>query len=66
MATQNDLIVKLIQTRLSGTSRVRDSDGSEIQYKSDAEMARALGWAQSLMQPQIRQIRFISTKGLWR
>jgi len=58
---------RLQQARLSGTRRVRDTDGSEIEYRSDTEMARALAYAESLLataSPQINTIRFTTSKGL--
>lgn len=70
MATQADLIAwrdRLIQTRLSGTLRVRDSDGSEILYKDDASLASAIGYVESLINaPPVKAIRFTTSKGLYR
>ena len=70
MASQDDLLAwrdRLIMARASGTRRVRDTDGSEIEYKSDSELARALGFVQGLLiQPPVKAIRFVSTKGLYR
>jgi hypothetical protein len=57
---------RLVQARLTGTRRVRDSDGSEIEYRSDAEMARAIASADSMIgagQP-IKTVRFTTSKGL--
>lgn len=45
MANPVDLInwrERLREARYSGTRRVKDADGSEVEYKSDAEMAAAL------------------------
>ena len=33
---------QLFETRLKGIRRVRDQNGEEIEYKSDAEMERAI------------------------
>ena len=70
MTGQADLLEwrdRLIQARLSGARRVRDSDGSEIEYKSDSELARALGYVETLLiQPPIKAIRFTTSKGLYR
>lgn len=45
MATLPDLVAMreaLLAARYQGTRTVRDSDGSELTYKSDAELATAL------------------------
>ena len=66
--TQADLIAwrdRLIQARVSGARRVRDSDGSEVEYKSDSELARALGYVESLMrQPAVKTLKFYTSKGV--
>ena len=37
---------RLQEARASGTRRVRDASGDEIEYRSDAELARALAWCE--------------------
>lgn len=58
----------LIKARLSGTRRVRDQNGEEIEYRSEAEMARALSAADSLIAKATRTppttLRFETSKGL--
>ena len=72
MASQADLISmrdQLIEARLMGTRMIHDADGSEVQYKSDTEMAQALAYVEGLLSartPPIHTIRFITSKGLYR
>ena len=70
MASQEELVDwrnRLIAARVSGARRIRDTDGSEIEYRSDQELARALGYVETLLiQPPIKAIRFTTSKGLWR
>ena len=52
---------------MTGTRRVRDSDGSEIEYKSDGEMRAAIAAAEALIAaktPPVSTIRFNTSKGL--
>lgn len=58
----------LIRARLGGVRRVRDQNGEEIEYKSDAEMERALRNCEALIaQMQSGQtpnvIKFNARKG---
>lgn len=59
----------LVKARMSGTRRVRDADGSEVEYRSDAEMRAAIAAANDMIaaagqvQP-ITTIRFCTSKGL--
>jgi hypothetical protein len=72
MATLDDLnrfrdVLKA--ARYSGVRRVRDQNGEEIEYRSDAEMGRALAaleadiQAASVRRPS-SQIRFQTSKGV--
>lgn len=59
----------LIQARLRGVRRVRDSDGSEVEYRSDTEMARAIGAADRAIADAtngrpVLSIKFHTSKGL--
>jgi hypothetical protein len=57
----------LVQARMTGTRRVRDADGSEIEYRSDSEIARAIAAADAMISaasPPITTIRFDTSKGL--
>ena len=64
MASQADLISmrdQLIAARLTGTRMIHDADGSEVQYKSDTEMAQALAYVEGLLSaasPPVKTIRF--------
>jgi hypothetical protein len=42
-----DMQAALVRARASGTRRVRDSSGEEVEYRSDAELARALADVES-------------------
>ncbi len=61
----------LVASRLAGISRIKDSNGEEITYKTDAEMSAAIASANDLIaqmqtaQP-INTIRFHTSKGLRR
>jgi hypothetical protein len=65
----NDLILWrdwLVAARMTGTRAVQDADGSRIEYRSDAEMARAIAAADAMIaagQP-VTTIRFSTSKGL--
>lgn len=67
--TQADLIAwrdRLIQARLSAVKVVADSDGSQVQYRNDSEMASALAYVESLLNaPAVKTIRFHTSKGIW-
>lgn len=64
----NTLRDALIRARASGVLTVRDSDGSEITYKTDGQMAAAIANLESRIaassSPPIQTIRFHTTKGL--
>ena len=70
MATPADIqtwIDNLIAARMQGLRSVRDADGSQIDYKSDQEMAAAIAAATSMLSaasPPIKTIRFVTSKGL--
>ena len=54
---------------MQGVRRVRDSDGSEIEYRSDREMASAIaaaerGIAEATTGRPVLSIRFTTTKGI--
>jgi hypothetical protein len=58
----------LIESRLSGVRIVGDAFRSEVEYKSDAEMERAISWADELIAAAtagitITTIRFNTSKG---
>jgi hypothetical protein len=59
----------LIQSRLSGVLRVRDALRTEVEYRSDAEMERAIASANEMIaaatvsQP-VTTLRFHTSKGL--
>lgn len=59
---------RLQDARYSGTRAVQDSNGERIEYKSDAEMARALAAIDSeianLQQRRLSIVRFQTSKGL--
>ena len=59
---------RLQESRFSGARAVQDSNGEKIEYKSDAEMARALASIDSeiarLQNSRASIIRFQSSKGL--
>jgi hypothetical protein len=59
----------LISARLKGIRSVQDSDGSRIEYKSDAEMRAAIAAANDMIaaagqSPPFNTIRFTTSKGL--
>ena len=57
----------LVLARMNGTRRVRDSDGSEIENRADAEIARAIAAADALIaasSPPVTTLRFNTSKGL--
>lgn len=57
----------LVKARLNGVRTVRDSDGSEVTYKSDNEMKAAIAAADSMIaatSPPIKTIKFTTSKGL--
>lgn len=63
MSEITDALLKLQQARATGVRRLRDSDGSEVEYKSDAELKAAIGYLESLkVQPPVRAIRFTTSK----
>lgn len=71
MATVADLIKwrdELFEARLSGVRRVRDQNGEEIEFRSDAEMARAIAAADSAIAAAQRApkstFQFQTSKGL--
>lgn len=59
---------RLQSARYSGTRRARDSNGEEIEYKSDSEMARALAAIDAeiaqLQNRRLSIIRVQTSKGL--
>lgn len=59
---------RLQGARFSGTREVQESNGERIEYKSDAEMARALAAIDSeiaqLQQRRLSLVRFQTSKGL--
>lgn len=72
MASLSELIGwrdKLREARLSGVREVRDSNGESIRYATDAEMAKALEYAEGLIDAAhrgspITTVRFSTSKGL--
>jgi hypothetical protein len=57
---------RLVEARMMGTRAVQDADGSRVEYRSDAEMARAIAAADTMIaagQP-VTTIRFSTSKGL--
>ena len=59
----------LVKARMSGTRRVRDTDGSEIEYRSDGEMRAAIAAANDMIAEAARPrpittIRFNTSKGI--
>jgi len=59
---------KLMEARLRGVRRVRDSDGSEVEYRSDTEMARAIAAADRAIAEAttgrpVLSIKFNTSKG---
>ena len=61
----------LFEARLRGVRRVRDSTGEEVEYRSDAEISRALAAvdraiaeAEAGRSRPILSIRFNTSKGL--
>ena len=71
-AALSDLIAwrdKLMEARLRGVRRVRDSDGSEVEYRSDSEMSRAISAADRAIAEAttgrpVLSVRFNSSKGI--
>jgi len=59
---------KLQVARLEGVKSVRDSDGSLVEYRSDAEMAAAIAAADAeiaaFVRPQPKTIYLRTSKGL--
>lgn len=59
---------KLIESRLAGVLSIRDSNGETITYKSDAEMAAAIRYAEDAIARLQRSIPntvlFRTSKGL--
>ena len=71
MATIEELSVlrdKLLKARLSGVREVRDANGEQVRYATDAEMARALAALDSeisrLAGSPVREIKFRTSKGI--
>lgn len=58
----------LLEARFSGIRSVRDQNGETIEYRSDAELARALAAAEAAIAAAGRRpastIRFATSKGL--
>lgn len=58
----------LFEARLSGVRRVRDSNGEEVEYRSDSEIARALAAADAAIAAARRSpastILFRTSKGI--
>jgi len=59
----------LVEARLQGVRRVRDSDGSEVEYRSDREMASAIAAAERAIAEAttgrpVLSIRFQTSKGI--
>lgn len=68
-ATQLELLRdELIKARAAGTRAVQFSDGRRVEYKTDAEMAAAIGDLEARIQrastPRPSAIVFSSSKGL--
>ena len=59
---------KLIRARLSGVREVRDANGEQVRYATDAEMARALAALDAeisrLAGNGVREIKFRTSKGI--
>lgn len=56
---------RLLDARYDGIRRVRDSDGSEIEYRSDGELARAIADVERRINGAgTSTIRFRTSKGL--
>ncbi len=59
---------RLVESRLSGIMRVRDHNLSEVVYRSDNEMGRAIAYVESLIAAMsatpVTTIRFVTSKGL--
>lgn len=68
MASQGDYaawLSRLQQARVSGVRTIRDSDGSEITYRSDSELAAAINYVNGLLSPQsVKTLKFQTSKGL--
>jgi hypothetical protein len=61
--------VALVAARGSGVRRVRDQNGEEVEYRSDAEMSRAIAFVDSEIQaatagPRPSVVTFNTSKGL--
>lgn len=59
----------LVEARLSGIRELEDQNGERIVYRSDMEMARAIGMAEAEIarlsgQPKRTTLKFKTTKGL--
>lgn len=58
----------LLEARLSGVRRVRDQNGEEIEYRSDAEIAQAIAAADAEIrgygQQPVKTIFFKTSKGI--
>ena len=59
----------LVEARLSGIRELEDQNGERIVYRSDKEMARAIGMAEAEIarlsgQPKRTTLKFKTTKGL--
>lgn len=63
----NALRANLVRARLRGVKQCRDQNGEELTFKSDAEMQNAIASVEAeiarLSQTQVKQVRFITTKG---
>lgn len=56
---------ELVKARLTGIRSLRDQNGEEVEYKSDAQMAAALAFVESLIAGQRpHTILFNTSKGL--
>lgn len=71
MPTLDDLTrwrAALLESRLHGVRRVRDQNGEEVEFRSDAEMARAIAAADreiaAVGRPAPNAFTFRTSKGL--
>lgn len=72
MATLSELQAwrdELVKGRLAGVRRLRDSNGEEVEYRSDREMAAAIAAADRAIaeasgQRAVLSVRFKTSKGL--